>query len=480
MMGRGEGSLTSGRRARAALGVGARISAARSFLAGAGAVLLAGCGAPALDHGPVAASTTTPASSAIPSAGPTLDATAALARICHGDLSAPLTVIGSRHFVDVGVTGPKGSETLRFHVDTGGNTRGLLLSHAAAQRLGATDAEDLSRDITFGGRPLHLPDGADWAVADEAFDDFDHATRKSLASGQIGAGFLSRFVVCIDPSEGRLGLGRFGAVTIQDAAHPSLPVMMQMGGRNKAKYPFVLALVYDGTKVVGGYGMLLDTGATTSMLETPNMDYLLRASSHTAVATGAAGDADMIGARKPERMLRVGHVMLSAPKAVYPDAVSIEAGPATFVERPGGTWKQMFGFLGPTNGAYGAVANDLLGHFRVLIDYEHDRAWLLPFARPTAASAALDRIGISVRFGDDGCPTIVSITDTNDPTTRSTLQVGDVVKRVDAVDACRARHDELQAALAGPPGTRKKLTLGRPSGDVTVDLATARILPEHP
>jgi C-terminal processing protease CtpA/Prc len=89
-------------------------------------------------------------------------------------------------------------------------------------------------------------------------------------------------------------------------------------------------------------------------------------------------------------------------------------------------------------------------------------------------------VGVAVRFGDDGCPRIRQVTDTNAADTRSKLQIGDVILTVDGKAACKMWHHEVQAGLAGPPGTVKKLHLRRGTGTVDVDVATAELLGPHP
>ncbi len=420
---------------------------------------------------------------AAPRAANALSVAQAFDRVCNGELSAPLEVVGSRHFVSVEVAGPKATETLRFHVDTGGNTRGLYLEPSVAERLGAKSVSDLPKSIKIGGHEIALPAGAGWYIGDADSEKFAQATRKGFSSGQIGAGFLSRFLVCIDPSKGRFGLALPGSIRIDDASHPAIPLLMQTMGDNHAKYPFLLTHIRDGQSVVGGYGMLLDTGATTSMIESGKIDYLRKADSHTALATGAAGDADMIAPTDPknaERMLRVGRIVLTAPRAKFPDAPEIEGGPATFVERHDGTWEQMFGHVGPTNGAYGAIANDVLDGFRLLIDYDREVVWLDPTGRATDRSASLARVGVAVRFGADGCPVITGLTDTNAKATLAALHVGDVIVSVDGLDACKASHAELQAALAGPPGSAKQLKVRRGTESVDVTGVAAQLLPINP
>ena len=61
-------------------------------------------------------------------ATPTDTATA----LCDGKAALPLEVAGSRHFLNVELKTPRGTtETVRFHVDSGGSMFGLLIREAA-------------------------------------------------------------------------------------------------------------------------------------------------------------------------------------------------------------------------------------------------------------------------------------------------------------------------------------------------------------
>jgi C-terminal processing protease CtpA/Prc len=85
-------------------------------------------------------------------------------------------------------------------------------------------------------------------------------------------------------------------------------------------------------------------------------------------------------------------------------------------------------------------------------------------------------VGLAFRYGDDGCPEVRQITDTNAAETRSKIQIGDVLVAVDGKDACPMWHHELQAALAGPAGTIKKLRVRRGGNAIDVDVPTVDLL----
>lgn len=408
---------------------------------------------------------TQPVEAARRTIGTSVDET--FATLCGAD-AIPLEVAGSRHFVEVTLKG----EGLRFHVDTGGNTPGLMLRKSVADRLGFASAEALPRSVSIGGREVALPEGAAWSIFDAPRDGF----RKEFDQGQIGAGFLSRFVVCIDPSAGKLGLARPGEIDIDHASAPWIPLSMISGGAAGALYPFVFVRVGGG-----GYGMLLDTGATSSMLEASPMKFLAGKNEGWPVASGAAGDADMIGGKFPEKVLRAADAKISFPTAglhaLGLDQVpSHELGPVVFVERPDGTFESMFGTPRYMAGAAGAIANDVLNRYRILLDYGNARLWLQPTERAPDPSSSWSRVGLSIAFQEDGCPIVRQVTSSNPKPVHKALAAGDVLLEIDGRDACGAWHHEIAAMLAGAPGSVKRVTARRRGKVIRAEVPVADLL----
>jgi len=401
--------------------------------------------------------------------------------LCDGPEVIPLEVAGSRHFVQVTLTGPKETATFRFHVDTGGNTRGLLFDKAVATRLGFGSEAEMPKSIRIGTRDVALPPGALWYLGKGTYPG-----RKDWSVGQLGAGFLGRFVVCIDAAKGKLALGDpkthvFPTPIALGAGVHMHHLFLQERGDNRAPYPFVHLLFRSEGRFVGGYGVLLDTGAAAGFLEDAQMSHLEKNLAGGRMAVGAAGDADMVAGTMNEKLFAAPIVELNSVasyvklKGLQP-AEPLALGPGLFVSRPPGTFQNLFGVLAPTNGAYGAVGNDVLNRFRLVVDYPGRRVFLQPSEMPASASASMIRVGVSVDFGADGCPVIRRITDTNDKATIDSLRAGDTIVEVGGKDACAMAHHELSAALAGPVGSRKKLVLRRGDQKVSVDLPTADLM----
>lgn len=410
-----------------------------------------------------------------------ISALEAINLLCDGADAFPLEVAGSRHFVKATIEGPNGKEDVRLHVDTGGNTPGVVLDKDIAERLGFKDAVSIPRSLQIGRRAHALPEGASWSIFS---DDFGKSTRKTFSGGQIGAGFLSRYIVCIDPASGRLGLGDPRKISISDAGSPqvgTIGLSLLKGGVNQALYPFVHGVLTSKGEIVGGYGLLLDTGAPASMAESNVIAYQHGKQPAWPYFEGASGDADMIGSAFPEVLLRAESVSLDTPVSLastlgirQPDPVGI--GSALFVSRPTGTWQRMFGSPKPFAGSHGAIGNDVLNRFKILVDYSSSRLFLMPSARTQDPSASMVRLGVSLRFNEKGCPEVRAVASTNREPTKSGLKKGDIITKIGGADTCSMMHHEIMAMLAGNVGDNKPLTILREGAELVLTLPVADLL----
>jgi C-terminal processing protease CtpA/Prc len=119
----------------------------------------------------------------------------------------------------------------------------------------------------------------------------------------------------------------------------------------------------------------------------------------------------------------------------------------------------------------------VLNRFRILIDYPSARLWLRPSGRAPDPSASTTRVGVSIAFGDDGCPVVRAVTDTNAKDTLASLEVGDVLVGIDGKNACSMWHHEIQAALAGKAGEVKRLGIRRNGQAMEVAATVGELLP---
>jgi len=166
-----------------------------------------------------------------------------------------------------------------------------------------------------------------------------------------------------------------------------------------------------------------------------------------------------------------------APGAHKGAQAAMTAGEALLVDRSKDSFSQLFGKAPGGAVVQGALGNDVLNRFRMLIDYQGERLWLLRTERAPELSAVPTRIGLALSFGSDGCPVVRQITDSNDRSAKDKVKIGDALVGIDGAGVCEAWHHQISAALAGQPGQHHELTLRRANKLVTADVAVVDLLP---
>ncbi|MEZ4370794.1 MAG: hypothetical protein R3B07_08210 [Polyangiaceae bacterium] len=389
--------------------------------------------------------------------------------LCEGPDAVPLEVAGGRVFVAVDIQGANGTERLRFHVDTGGNTPGLMLTSTAAAQLGVERAEQLPTSIAIGGKTFELPKGARWTILSEEATSADRFRRKGFSVGQLGAGFLSRYLVCIDPATKHLALSDPERVEIAPGDATFTQLFLQKLGSNQAVYPFVHVQFLEGTQIVAGYVMLVDSGASSSMIEQGQLDYLHKQHAKWRMSTGSFGDADMLGGAMPEQVLEAPALRLNTMPSLFGTEL---LGSGALVSRARGTFQNMFGNLRPI-GIQGALGGDVLTRFRVIIDYTKARLYVAPV--PNATPPNWNRVGLSVGYPEGDCPVVQLVSGANAAAKRL-VKPKDVLLEVGPRDACKLWHHELMEALSGEVRETRRLLLQRSGKRVEVSVPIVQLL----
>lgn len=360
--------------------------------------------------------------------GRTLTPAQAMKEVCE-ERAVPMQVVGGRDHVDVDVAGKR----LRLQVDTGGNALGIVVYRSALQRVGVGDPASLPRAFEVGGRRIELPEAAHWAALDDVSDEAKASpvhpfkVRKTESDGQIGAGFLSHFLVCLDASRGRLGLLPKDGVRVRGEG--GVPLALFPDPHTGALYPLVRTELG---------ALLVDSGPPVGFLENEKVP------KGAAVEPLACGDADTItGSFRKERMAAL-------------DLATF--GPAIFATRDDGTFVSLFGRRRDVE-PVGAIGNDVLRRHRVLLDYGGATMFFEAVAPPDTALRA-PRVCVSLAYDEKGCPTVTRTDGASE------LRVGDVLLREGERDLCAMTSADVLRALAGDD--EKRLTVRRQEATLLV------------
>ena len=282
----------------------------------------------------------------------------------------PLQSILATACVPIRFSGPSRSATLLTWVDTGGGAG--FLTAGAASRLGlsptgTTTGQDPGQSAqTYTTLPRPVLDaggfGIDsspvpWLVAPGGF------FARTGAEAFLPAGVLAQYDVVFDYPRAMFEVGQPGSITQVGVSVPA-PV----SDHNFCR----LEVVIDGTT----YGILLDTGASHSMISADLYDELRRRHPDWPVVGAALGTANFAapGADRGRQLLRIPRVDIGP---VVIENLSV-------LTRPPQTYQYMSGLMSDT--IVGVLAGNALETFRVGIDYQAGRVSFSPSSVALPAS----------------------------------------------------------------------------------------------
>lgn len=275
-------------------------------------------------------------------------------------VTVPLSVEANRPFVTLTFRRADGTtRTARFLLDTGGG--GFLITDPLARDLGlewgATSREEGQEFgvvkntpmVSIGGFPLMLTPSRVLVLVGSQ-NVLPNATA-GHAEGMLPAHVLSQYHVVLDYPKAALTIARAGVLTPKGNASP-MPV-------GRTGFPRT-EIVVDGAT----YGMLLDAGASFTMVS----DALLKkwGSEHPNWARhpGAFGEAATLGGQTLETMF--------VPSGAWESHALGEFGVTS--QREGTFEKYMSGMM--TAPIVGSLAGNVLKHFRVELDYPNQKLYL--------------------------------------------------------------------------------------------------------
>jgi hypothetical protein len=138
------------------------------------------------------------------------------------------------------------------------------------------------------------------------------------------------------------------------------------------------------------------------------------------------------------------------------------------------------GFATATGGAFarsdiaGIIGAEILHHFRVTLDYPHDRLILDQFEQPNVPEADMSGITWESQPPDHNELTIVRVQD-NSPAAEAGMEVGDVLVSLNDQPAAEIRQWQLTEALKRP-GDEVKLVVRRGDKEFVVRIVLRRLI----
>ncbi len=361
----------------------------------------------------------------------------------------PLVRRGDHDFVELRVGG---GPARRFLVDTGAGMTAISLE--LARELGVAGGEPLEIVGLGGGteaRAALLP-----TLSIGAFNLSDvHGLVLDLAElrtglgadldGILGFSALARYAVTFDFARGQLELAENAVARMPGAGGTRVPFVMVAG-------QVIVPVRVDGGEEAS---FIVDSGAWRTFLPTEigaRLDVPAERRLPGIPSSGADGrpiEAEAVRVRS----LRVGDVEVARPIVLVPAGA--------------GGGNEAWSLVTRARGVLGA---DFLRRFRVTIDFPRQEMTLEP-ARgamaPSAPAAAADGessfSGPGVVLGTgapgEGASVRVRRVLAGSPAEQARIRVGDRVTAIDGTPTGGLRSEVLRQRLAGPPGSRVRLTV---------------------
>jgi hypothetical protein len=237
------------------------------------------------------------------------------------------------------------------------------------------------------------------------------------ADGQVSAAFFKHFVVGIDFDESIITLIKPGEFEYRGRGHM---IPMEPAGYGSWTIPAQLDLADGSTRKVSLTLDLGDLHAMSLLTDTPNNIRLPAKALEASLGFGIQGE--IRGHLGRVRSVRIGGYEVTDVLAAF----------TTSTDEPSLTNRDFIGF-------------GLLSRFNIIFDYPHQRMFIEPndrFGDPFEFSMS----GMALRQGPDGNLVIVQIFP-DSPASEAGLKRGDVITRVNGVDARRYKTWDLAPML---------------------------------
>lgn len=275
--------------------------------------------------------------------------------------TVPLLVEGNRPFVDVTFRKPDGgARTARFLVDSGGG--GFLIVEPLAKEVGLALGETASEDgqtfamvtstvhASIGGLELELDPKRVLVMVGKT--NMLPPVAPGHADGLLPGHVLAHYHVVFDYPKQQFTIAKPGALVSQGTA-----IAMPVGAASG--FPRT-ELEIDGKT----YGVLLDTGASFTMVSQTLLESLGQAHPEWTRQKGAVGEAATLGGQALETMI--------VPKLTWGGHALVDVG---VVSQQAGVFEKWMSSM-MSAPIVGSLAGNVLKQFRVDLDYPNQKLYL--------------------------------------------------------------------------------------------------------
>lgn len=275
----------------------------------------------------------------------------------------PLDIEGNRPFIELTLVAPGGNQrTARFLIDTGGG--GFLLTEPLTRDLGLTWGDTAHEEGKEFGRVTQVPDvylgeflvrlNPNRVLVTLGEDNLLPPVAPGHADGMLPGHVLAQYHVVFDYLERSFTIADPGELTPVGLPMP-MPVSKPSG------FPRT-ELVIDGEPE----GLLLDTGASFTMVSEVALKRWSTAHPEWERHTGAVGDAVTLGGQTLETI-----IIPTALWGTYP-----VSGLGIVSQREGVFERWLSSMM--TAPIIGSLAGNVLKQFRVEVDYVNETLYLQP------------------------------------------------------------------------------------------------------
>jgi len=358
-----------------------------------------------------------------------------------------MEVRDNRVFIPLTVVGANGkSKVVLFWVDSGGDMvafggplardLGLEASGASFVGMGETPSHPVTKPrLSIAGMDIDLAHVSVSAAENQKSRDVFAGIE---AEGFLPATVLKNYDVIFDYPGRTFTMARSGTIVHRGRA-------VAMSVQPASGFARVELGIAGQT-----YGFMLDTGAAYTGVSRALMDRLIGEHPSWPHSLGAVGAANMVG--KP---FDVGNELLRVPEIAWGPLALRDTG---MVSRPTGVYEKAVSedMSAPV---VGALAGNVLRHFRLDLDYPAGLAYL---EMDAAASASdLDCVGLILRVKEDGSVIVSGVAQRGGRAEVAGVEAGDVLLRVDGHEVTGASLATILDLLSGTVGVKKLLKIRR-------------------